>query len=78
MNDIATITTSERARNAADWERQRTARIDAAAAALTHLNSALAMAPYSCPHSVIDSTQYAANGLRGHLRCLFDEPNPFV
>jgi hypothetical protein len=63
------------------WERERHARVDAYAAALTHLNAAAAALPAdteAAGRMILHDVWRAADTARGRIRAVLNEPNPFV
>jgi hypothetical protein len=63
-----------------DWENERTARVDAYAAVLTHLNAARDALPRGDESygKQVRELSYSVQAARGRLSAVLQETNPFV
>jgi hypothetical protein len=72
--------TPEQLQSIRDWNAERVARVDAYAATLTHLGAAVSALPYgdSSRGHFVGGIEHVMTEVRGRLRAVLDEPNPYV
>jgi hypothetical protein len=61
-----------------DWNVERKLRADGLASVIHHLGAALDAAPAGSSSSVHSSIEHVLNGVRGNLRAVLNESNPFI
>lgn len=75
---MRTIITDTKLQDIADWNVERSLRVNALASTVHHLSAALGALPAGSSENTRHSIEHALGCARGNLRAVLNEPNPFV